>query len=122
MTWWELKRVALGVGAIAVLGLGIALAGSGLFGGWTRGAITLWLVLIALPMLLAAGGHAGTVPFGGNRTGHAWGEAMANDHLARRVAANTQEEVDRQLQMSWTTAIALAGVVLLVVAGLVTMV
>jgi hypothetical protein len=47
---------------------------------------------------------------------------MANDHLARRVAANTQEEVDRQLQMSWTTAIALAGVVLLVVAGLVTMV
>ncbi len=122
MSWWEFQRVAVVVGGLAVIGVAVALGGSALIGGLSRSSVTLWLVLLALPMLLAGGGHAGSVPFGSHRTGSAYGEYMANDHLARRLDDNRQLELDQRLQMSWTTAIALAGAVLLVVAAFVTLV
>lgn len=121
MRWWEIQRVVLVVGAVAVVGLGVALAGSALFGGVTRSSLTLWLVLLALPMMLSGGANAGTVTFRSQWLGNAYGEYMGNDQLARQMDENRQHEIDQGVRLSWTTAIALAGVALLVAAGVVTL-
>lgn len=116
-----MQQVVLFVGALALIGGSIAVAGSALFGGWSGASLTLWLFIVGLPMLLASGGSAGAVPFGSNRLGgSAWNESMANEDLARRLNDNRPEQIRREVRLSWTTAIALAGVVLLLAAGVVT--
>ena len=121
MTFQELRIVAMVVGAIAAAGAALALAGSALFGGITPSSLTLWLVLIGIPMTFVAGGTSGTIPFGKNYLyGSKWNESMANETLAPRLDDNRAENIRRHVQLSWTTAIALAGVLLVVAGGVVT--
>jgi hypothetical protein len=78
-------------------------------------------VLIGVPMTFVAGSTSGTIPFGTNRLGgSAWNESMANETLAPRLDDNRAENLRRHVQLSWTTAIALAGVVLVIAGGVVT--
>ena len=121
MSLQEFRIVAMVVGAIAAAGTALAVAGSALFGGITPSSLTLWLVLIGVPMTFVAGSTSGTIPFGTNRLGgSAWNESMANETLAPRLDDNRAENLRRHVQLSWTTAIALAGVVLVIAGGVVT--
>ena len=120
MTRYELRKVVFVVGSIVGLAVAIALIGSAIFGGWSRSSLTLWLLLLAIPMLLASGGTSGSIPMGSNRLGSPLSESMTNEMLAERMNDNRHIEMQRGLEMSWTTAIALAGVVLIVICGVLT--
>ncbi|MGE0601434.1 MAG: hypothetical protein AB7J35_18465 [Dehalococcoidia bacterium] len=115
MTMVEMRRVGLVVGIIVAIAIAIALIGSAVFGGWSRSSLTLWLLLLAIPMILASGGTSGSIPMGSNRVGNPFGETVMNEMLAKRVNDNRAVEMRQGPEMSWTTAIALAGVVLLVI-------
>ncbi|MGE3074481.1 MAG: hypothetical protein AB7N24_00010 [Dehalococcoidia bacterium] len=120
MTMSEMRRVGLVVGLIAAIAITIALIGSAVFGGWSRSSLTLWLLLLAIPMVLASGGTSGSIPMGSNRVGNPLGETVMNEMLAERVNDNRAVEMRQGVAMSWTTAIALAGVVLLAFCGVLT--
>ncbi len=120
MTMSEFRKVGLVVGSIVGIAVAIALVGSAIFGGWSRSSLTLWLLLLAIPMILASGGTSGSIPMGSNRLGHPLAEANANEMLADRMNDNRDVEMRRSLEMSWTTAIALAGVVLILICGILT--
>ena len=113
MSWWELRRIAAFVGTVAFAAVGVAVAGSALFGGISRSSLALWLLLIALPLLLTASGSTGPIPFGRSDLSNAWGETVENDMLARRIDANREVELKQQVQMSWSAGVGLAGVVVL---------